>query len=195
MIRFWVTQVKSWGHHMTKYGQKFRFRAVTPFKCKIPWLFHKYCIFHGQNKFPRHFHELEEISLFHNSWTPCINSSKLHFCQYLVMWWPWPLDLKFSEMLDSVPVNLLGLQNLKFEGQRSRSTYEWIFAKLEDQKQWSENNQIWFWIQFWESWLNLMHTTKKVSEGQCVTWAYWVNLQAEASHWCFSLFCVVFSNF
>ena len=30
---------------------------------------------------------------------------KLHFLPYLVIWWPWPLILKFSEMLNTVPIS------------------------------------------------------------------------------------------
>ena len=39
---------------------------------------------------------------------------------------------------------------------------------------------------FWESWLNVMHTTKEVSEEQYVTEAYQLNLQVEASRCHFS---------
>ena len=40
-----------------------------------------------------------------------VMAPKLHFCPYLVIWWPWhwPLDLKFSEMLNTTRRSLFSL--------------------------------------------------------------------------------------
>ena len=57
----------------------------------------------------------------------------------------------------------------KYEGRRSRSPHKRIWTKPEDQKLWYQYDHLWYWILFWESRLNLMHTTKKFSESKSVT--------------------------
>ena len=77
----------------------------------------------------------------------------------------------------------------KFEVQSSRSTIWLNTGKTQRSKIMAQHDQIWYKILSWKSWLNL-HTTKEVSGGY--VWAYWVNLQAELSHWRFSVeFCLV----
>ena len=49
----------------------------------------------------------------------------------------------------------------KFKCPRSRSPHKRILAKLKDQKLWSQHDQIWCWILFWEKWLNLMCTIRR----------------------------------
>ena len=58
--------------------------------------------------------------------------------------------------------------------------HDWKWGKLENWKKWSQHNQIRYWTLFWNYdwiWCTLL-------QGLCVAWAYRVNLEGEASHWC-----------
>ena len=47
---------------------------------------------------------------------------KLNFCPYLVMWWPWPLDLKISQMLNTAQIIFSHWQKLL------PCTFEWSYG-------------------------------------------------------------------
>ena len=71
----------------------------------------------------------------------------------------------------------------------TKSPHNWIIGKTQISKLMVQHDQIWYNILSWTSWLNL-HIIKEALGGQCVTKVYWVKLQVEASHRCFSSFLI-----